>query len=747
MIALIACALLGLPSAIGRDAFGVPHVRAQSRSEAFYHAGYAVAEDRLWQMENSRRLARGRMAEVFGPNAAASDREILQTSYTDEELRAQFDKLGADAREALVEYARGVNARIAAARTSNALPSGYREAGFEPEPWDVLDSVAISIRLFHQFGRGGAGELRNLALLLYLQAQPNVGPRALEVLNDFTWQYADDIPTVLPEDDRLLSSERLQVTAEETDRHLALMPKVNLLELLPGLRLASADESTRLAESRSVVHRMGSYAVVVGAARSANRRPILLSAPQMGFRTPSIVHEIAIEAPGMRVVGMNVPGVPGVVIGHTPYHAWGLTSGVADTDDIFFVPMDGPDGYRYGAESRKLERIARTLRIKGQPDETVIQVRAMGAPVVVTSRPGNALFVRKSSLRMREMESFEALLRLYGVSSAAEIERAIATATMSFNFFYATSEGDIGYLYLGLVPQRAQGVDPRFPTPGDPRFEWRGLIPRERMPMVRNPQRGLIANWNNRPASWWPNLDTPVWGDIFRNELLENVLPEGPITPEDVEFAARAIAMGDVTYPYFAPFFEEATAHVAQTGLATHAADLLRGYRGQNLHGSSSARIYTEFVEALREEIFLPTTGNFLLPENFRMALQPTVIHRALQGELKFDYSRGRSRTAILQAAFDKAVSRLERRDGPDPARWAFAAPSFPVPSQPPVPYSERGTYIQIVELAAVPSGRSILPPGVAETGPHSLDQVPLARAWTFKPMRRLAPEGPSGDR
>ena len=81
--------------AISRDEYGVPHIQASTVSDAFFQAGYAVAQDRLWQMESSRRLARGRLSEVFGKALVNSDREILSTGYTDEELQQQFDQGGA----------------------------------------------------------------------------------------------------------------------------------------------------------------------------------------------------------------------------------------------------------------------------------------------------------------------------------------------------------------------------------------------------------------------------------------------------------------------------------------------------------------------------------------------------------------------------------------------------------------------------------------------------------------------------
>ena len=75
----LACLILQGPT-ITRDAYGVPVVAANSWHDAFYGAGYAVAQDRLWQLENSRRLARGRMAEVFGSSFVAFAAEISEVN-------------------------------------------------------------------------------------------------------------------------------------------------------------------------------------------------------------------------------------------------------------------------------------------------------------------------------------------------------------------------------------------------------------------------------------------------------------------------------------------------------------------------------------------------------------------------------------------------------------------------------------------------------------------------------------------
>src|SRR5579859_6381125 len=108
-LALASLALAQAPYTITRDDYGVPHIKATSSAEAFKAAGYVTAQDRMWQMELSRRLARGHMAEILGSSFVASDREVLQTQYTDDELQQQVDHLSPALREAFVNYAAGVN--------------------------------------------------------------------------------------------------------------------------------------------------------------------------------------------------------------------------------------------------------------------------------------------------------------------------------------------------------------------------------------------------------------------------------------------------------------------------------------------------------------------------------------------------------------------------------------------------------------------------------------------------------------
>jgi len=714
MLPLLASLVLLQGAPIERDDYGVPHIQAASLEQAFFQAGYAVAQDRLWQMENSRRVARGKMAEAFGSAFVASDREILGQAYTDEELEAQYQALSPRAKITIDNYVKGVNAYIDEAKRNGSLPTGYKENDLAPEPWTRLDTVAITIRLFQQFGKGGAGEIRNLALLGYLQSRKELDGKVLDVLDDFAWQNDKTATCTISDVDDPLKKTHPEFPVPSravTEKHVASLPKVSLFELLPGLRLVERQESTKVAEQVSAPYKWGSYCMVVSPALSGSGYPLLLSAPQMGFRTPSIVHEMSIEAPGLSVVGMDVPGVPGVAIGHNGFLAWGLTSGVADTDDIFYNSCD-ESSYRVGGTQKPFSIVSFELKVKGGAAQKIAQKRTEWGPVVVESKSSKVAFSRHSASRMKEMQSFECIVGMDAASSVADVENAIRPASVNFNCFYATRTGEIGYRYTGAIPMRSANFDPRFPVPGEPNAVWKGLVPFESMPHVQNPRSGLLVNWNNKPVSWWTNADTPVWGEIFRNTEILHALAKPKLAASDLELAAWTIARRDETWPYFKPFVK----------------DGLGAFEGWMLDGSREAKLYQLFFDALREQLFLTTTGNFISMDNFKLVAQPSVMLRALQGKTKVKYFQGRKPEELIAAALAKARSEF---------KTPYSAPGIPVLGQPPIPYSNRGTYIQVVEfLKDGPQGRDVVTPGVSETGAHALDQVPLARAWLFKPMR-----------
>ncbi|MGI9047063.1 MAG: penicillin acylase family protein [Burkholderiales bacterium] len=124
---------------IVRDRHGIPHIFAQNSADANFALGFAHAQDRLWQMEINRRIAAGRMAEIVGKRALASDK-FLRTLGITRQAAATFEHLDNEARSALSAYAAGVNAYLQ--QRSGPLPPEFVLLGVKPELWTAVDSLS-----------------------------------------------------------------------------------------------------------------------------------------------------------------------------------------------------------------------------------------------------------------------------------------------------------------------------------------------------------------------------------------------------------------------------------------------------------------------------------------------------------------------------------------------------------------------------------------------------------------------------
>ena len=149
------------PVAVMRDEHGVPHITAANIEDLFFAQGYVTAQDRLWQMDMTRRAVGGEMAEIFpassGPaqpvsraTAALRPRQtwvdydkqqrILRLRVVAERVARQ---LPARDRAFFEAYARGVNAYIDQHRDN--LPIEFRILGYKPRPWSAAESLLIGI--------------------------------------------------------------------------------------------------------------------------------------------------------------------------------------------------------------------------------------------------------------------------------------------------------------------------------------------------------------------------------------------------------------------------------------------------------------------------------------------------------------------------------------------------------------------------------------------------------------------------
>lgn len=767
-----------------RDGYGVPHITAPGLTAACYGNGYAIAEDRLGQMDMNRRAARGEMAELIGSQAIPADREARVDGYSEEERQAQFRRLPPELQAMIQAYADGVNHYLqeAAAAGVRRLSAGYpgAEDGLDVRrirPWKVTDTVAIGQMMARRFGGGEGGELRNQLILNVLKNSQ--GRDAYRLFNDALWRNDPMSPTtIVPGDDgrrwpgkphwadgegRLLhEGEWPSNTAGQGSSRRTKVPRADVRDaeaeqraLVAAAEVADQVARLQLAERMGIMTRWGSYCMVVSPKRSATGSALLVGGPQMGFRTPQIAHEVHLATHEASVIGMGFPGIPGVLIGHNSYLTWSTTTGVNDQTDIFVETLHPTDDnlYRFRGEWKRMEERTETILVRGGEPLTVRCLRTVHGPVVQVDTRNRRAYARKASYWDLELETFRAIADMARARNIQDFAQACRHITTSHNWFCATREGDIGFWFCGRTPIRAPGIDPRLPTPGEGEHEWRGFVPFEQMPQIINPRSGYLANWNNKPAVWWDNGDTPAWGAIFRSGRITHLL-EGrrSITTQDLRDFIIDIGTYDYTAEKLLPILRSALAMrsrvpgVALSPRAQEAATYLLAWDGHAKEGSVAKTVFDAWLSEVREELFNKPFGFIKLQGAglFNTAMQPSLILHVLMGKrssvpVQYDYLKGRSPEALTLQALNRAVEKLEKEKGPDVGGWRYSRGMISFSPLPPIPSTDRGTYIQIVECSGSGvRGMSILPPGQSELrdSPHFGDQRELAGWFFFKEMR-----------
>ena len=127
---------LAAPVRILRDRWGVPHVYAASRDDAFFAQGFVQAQDRLFQMELWRRSAEGKLAEVLGANFIERDAMTRRLQYRGDPAE-EWASYGADTESIADAFVRGVNAWVTLAR--DRRPELFAVAGWPVVFWSAGD--------------------------------------------------------------------------------------------------------------------------------------------------------------------------------------------------------------------------------------------------------------------------------------------------------------------------------------------------------------------------------------------------------------------------------------------------------------------------------------------------------------------------------------------------------------------------------------------------------------------------------
>ncbi|GAA0460518.1 hypothetical protein Ade02nite_14820 [Paractinoplanes deccanensis] len=551
--ALVGGLLSGVPPAaaaegsVVRDAYGVAHLRAGSQRELFYLQGMVHAEDRMFQMDVSRRRGSGTLAELIGAGALASDVQMRPMG-----LRRSAERglalLSAQTRAGLRAYADGVNAWLA----RGELPGQYRAVRVtKVAPWTEVDSLVV---------------LKSLAFSLSFDLDID----RTTAVRGYDAAGFDGHKTVFGDLMPFAPFSTASPVADATSRppspggDASRATSAQLPEAVTRMAASYLDRAERAPLIAAALNRSGdrgSNSWAIGGRHTATGRPILASDPHLGLESPSTWHPIDLRGGGFDVQGDSLPGSPFVILGQNKHIAYGATQHFMDVSDTYAEQVKpdtaSPSGLStvHRGTLEPVLAIPETFRVNPRaagrldaldvvpaggsvPARTLIVPRRNNGPLLTYDQnAGTGISVQYTGFSpTAEMEAF----RLFNLArDVGDFRDALQRFDVGGqHFVYADRTGTIAYFTNAEVPVRedlqagkVRGNPPYLLRDGTGGNEWLPvrtrqphqavpyeIVPFAKLPKVVNPAAGFVVSANNDPTT-----------NTFDNDMLNQRRPGGGI--------------------------------------------------------------------------------------------------------------------------------------------------------------------------------------------------------------------------
>lgn len=477
---------------IYRDDYGMPIVVAENDEDLAFGIGYAMGQDRLFQMDLIRRVIQGRLSEVLGADLISVDKFFLTITAgkSTEEIYQSYPE---NIKKILIAYSKGINEFI----KNNRLPVEFHLLGYKPEEWRPEDSLSVFYYMSYDLNTSFDTDI-----LFYLLTQKFGLEKAKELFPDYIPQRGEILEVAKYQNSNILNHQLLSV-----------LNVINQIKELTGSERTGASNNWVISKEKSLTD-----------------TPIVASDMHLGFGLPGIWYEAQLITPEMNVSGLLLPGIPFVVVGANENVAWAFTNVMADDAD-FYIEQINPETnqYLFLGQNKDLEIQKKVFRYKkdGAVQEETFEIKkTIHGPIINSIYPikTNEVF----SFKWTAYDQYLSAISLYMANRAKnidDIEKAIEYfKTPGQNWVYADRDGNIGFTAAVGIPIR-RGFNGLLPMPGwSGMYEWAGYVPTNMQPRIRNPKTGWIATANNKHSSNYPYTISNYYHHPDRYERIKELL-------------------------------------------------------------------------------------------------------------------------------------------------------------------------------------------------------------------------------
>lgn len=625
------------------DDFGIPHIYAENEADAYRALGYAHAQDRLWQMEVVRRIAPGRLSEIFGSKLLKVDKlfRALGIQQYSEQMLAEFQANGDEKIKAAANaYLEGVNTFVAEGPT----PIEYSIIGVDKTPFSMIDVYNTMGYMSFSFA-----------------AAQKTEPIVTKIFQDLGEEYLKDLDVDPNTTGALLTSTSpaMEQLTLQIDRIITDLPAAPLI---------------------------GSNSWVIGPNKTKSGKVIMANDPHIAYSQPAVWYEAHMETPELSFYGYYLAGYPFAIIGHNREYATGLTMFENDDIDLFWEKdnPENPGQYLFKEEGINYQIRKETILIK---DTTAVEMEIKSThhgPVVNEALELDSEWPPVSLFWVYTQKPGEILEVTYSFSHTNSMAEARENTSKihapGLNVMYGDSNNNYARWSSAHLLKRADSVNSKLIQDGSSgRSEIQGYYDFSYNPISENAPWGYAYSANNQADTTKGVVVPGYYLPEDRARRIKQLLDQDK--KWDVEETKQM--MLDVTSnnsPEVASSILEAIDRKLVNSENEEAAiQLLSEWSGTFELEDIAPTVYNKLIYKIQEGIFVNKLGI----DGFDAYMKTHVMKRSFQPLFANDSSAWwdnpetpevESRSQIITSAFSDGIMELENQLGKDMSKWRWGA-------------------------------------------------------------------------
>ncbi|MEC4004704.1 penicillin acylase family protein [Flavobacterium sp. SUN052] len=624
------------------DDFGVPHIYADSQKDAMTVLGYVHAQDRLWQMELMRRIAPGRLSELFGTKTLKNDQFFagIGIDENSEKAIAELDK-NSESYKLATAYLDGVNQFIENGKT----PLEFDLVGVKKEKYTLKD-------VYNIFG---------FMSFSFAMAQ-KTDPLLTDIRDKFGMDYLKDFGL-----DGSLAKTQLKSYKGTSNDYTEISKSI-----------------AGLLDNSPIPPFIGSNSWVIGSQKTKNGKVIFANDPHIGFSQPCTWYEAHITTPDYEIYGYYLAGTPFPLLGHNHNYAYGLT--MFENDDLdLFQEEENPqntsqyktvDGYKNYTIRKKI------IKVKDSASVTLNIKESIHGPIMnglLTSISSKKPIAMSWIYTQQKNQILDAVYSLSHSKNINDFYNGISLISApGLNIMYGDAKNNIAWITSGKLYKLDKSVNSNFILNGangiDDKKEF---LPFSKNPSAINPSWNYVYSSNNQPEAIDGYLYPGYYLPEDRAKRIKGFLePKNNWTSTDVQ---KMIV--DNTSSVTPTLIQNWMKVIDEKNLNSNektALQSLKKWNGSNNKTDIAPTIYNKWLYCYLKNTFQDELGK----DDFSAFLGTHIMKQTIAGQSVNESSlwwdnvatknKKETRSEILNQSFKEAITALEKQLGNEVSAWTW---------------------------------------------------------------------------